>query len=157
MTSVGKFGSFIMSDSVVSPQQMESIVNAFETFDSNHDGNLEDEELEPALRALGFNPRKDEINDMLEDSSRSGIDIKCFVYFVYKHSRCVDVRQEIIDSFKVFDRDGSSTLPKAKVVEILKSIKNPIPDKDISALISASQVQGDRVNYVQLVDGILTA
>ena len=140
---------------IVSSDQMESIQNAFDTFDSNQDGCLEPGELEPAIRALGFNPRKDEINDMIEDTGNTQIDIKAFVYMVYHHSRNVDVERELTDSFRVFDREGKQTLPEEKMREILKNIRKPLTDEEINEIFSKCKREGDEINYISFVSEMM--
>ncbi|EAY18525.1 EF hand family protein [Trichomonas vaginalis G3] len=136
---------------IVTPEQMESLQNAFDTFDSNSDNCLEPNELESALRALGFNPKKEEIQDMIEDTGNTPIDMKAFVYIVYHHSRNVDVEKELIDSFRVFDKEGTSKLPESKIREILKNIRKPLTDDEISEILNRAQSQNGYVNYVSFV------
>ena len=140
---------------VVSSDQMESLQNAFDTFDSNQDGCLEPNELEPAIRALGFNPRSDEIRDMIEDTGNTPIDLKAFVYMVYHHSRNVDVERELIDAFRVFDREGSQSLPEDKMREILKNIRKPLSDEEITEIFSRSESEDGKINYISFVHEML--
>ena len=140
---------------VVSSEQMESLQNAFDTFDSNQDGVLEPNELEPAIRALGFNPRSEEIRDMIEDTGNTSIDIKAFVYMVYHHSRNVDVERELIDAFRVFDRKGTQTLSQQKMREILKNIRKPLSDEEITEIFARSKTEDDQINYISFVHEML--
>ena len=140
---------------VVSSDQMESLQNAFDTFDANQDGCLEPNELEPAIRALGFNPRSDEIRDMIEDTGNTPIDLKAFVYMVYHHSRNVDVERELIDAFRVFDREGSQSLPEEKMREILKNIRKPLSDEEITEIFARSESQDGKINYISFVHEML--
>ena len=142
-------------EGIVSSEQMESLQNACDTFDSNQDGCLEPNELEPAIRALGFNPKKEEISDMIEDTGNTPIDMKAFVYMVYHHSRNVDVEQELIDAFRVFDREGNQTLPEQKMREILKNIRKPLSDDEIKEIFARTGSQGGRINYISFVHEML--
>lgn len=144
---------FSMKD--IPPEQMESLQNAFDAFDSNGDGYLEHNELDTALRALGFNPKQHEIHDMIEDVGKAPIDFKAFVYIVYRHSRCVDVEQELVDAFRVFDLRGTGRLPEEKVRSILRNIKKPLSDNEISEIISRTKPDGKMVNYSSFVHEML--
>ena len=144
---------FSMKD--IPPDQMESLQNAFDTFDNNEDGCLEHNELDAALRALGFNPKPYEIIDMIEDTGNTPIDFKAFVYMVYRHSRCVDVEQELVDAFRVFDLQGTGRLPEEKIRHILRNIRKPLSDDEITEIISRTRPDGNMVNYATFVREML--
>lgn len=141
--------------SCVTSDQMESIQNAFDTFDKNEDGYLEHNELEPALRALGFNPRQYEIQDMIEDTGNTPIDIKAFVYLAYRHSRSIDAEQELVNAFRVFDLQGTGKIPESKIREILKNIKKPLTDDEIDEVLRRSDSENGQVNYVNFVHELM--
>ena len=140
---------------IATPNQIESIQNAFETFDSDSDGILESNELEPALRALGFNPNPEEIEDMIEDVGNNPITIKVFIYFVYMHSRSLNVEQELIDAFRVFDKEGTNKLSENKIREILKNIKNPLKNEELNTLFSRIPKENGLINYIKFVHELL--
>ena len=47
--------------------EKEKIREIFELFDKNLDGGIDIKELKVALRALGFEPKKDEIKKLISD------------------------------------------------------------------------------------------
>ncbi len=51
----------------MSDEQKQEIKNAFDLFDTSGTGTIEMKELKVALRALGFDPSKNELKQMISD------------------------------------------------------------------------------------------
>ena len=68
-------------------EQKTEIKDAFDLFDSSGSGTIEPKELKVALRALGFEPSKDDINKLIADfdKDKSGrIDFHEFLAIMMK-------------------------------------------------------------------------
>lgn len=53
-------------------EQKQEIKEAFDLFDTDGSGRIDAKELKVAMRALGFEPRKEEIKKMIADVDREG-------------------------------------------------------------------------------------
>lgn len=53
-------------------EQKQEIREAFDLFDTDGSGTIDVKELKVALRALGFEPKKEEIKKMVQDLERNG-------------------------------------------------------------------------------------
>ena len=58
---------------ILSDEQKNDIREAFNLFDSNATGNIDTKDLKVAMRALGFEPRKEEIKKMLVEVDKGGV------------------------------------------------------------------------------------
>ena len=58
----------------LSEQQKEEIKQAFDLFDTSGSGIIESKELKVALRALGFEPSKEEIKTLIGNVGQDGSD-----------------------------------------------------------------------------------
>jgi len=56
----------------LSEEQKQEIKEAFDLFDSEGVGAIDAKELKVAMRALGFEPKKEEIRKIIQDIDRSG-------------------------------------------------------------------------------------
>ncbi len=56
----------------LSEEQKQEIKEAFDLFDSEGVGAIDAKELKVAMRALGFEPKKEEIRRIIQDIDRSG-------------------------------------------------------------------------------------
>merc|ERR1711918_177117 len=56
----------------LSEEQIEEIREAFNLFDTDHSGNIDYRELKAAMRALGFEVKKEELRKMITDIDADG-------------------------------------------------------------------------------------
>ena len=56
----------------LSEEQIEEIREAFNLFDTDHSGNIDYRELKAAMRALGFEVKKEELKKMITDIDADG-------------------------------------------------------------------------------------
>jgi len=56
----------------ISEEQKQEIKEAFDLFDSEGVGAIDAKELKVAMRALGFEPKKEEIRKILQDLDKAG-------------------------------------------------------------------------------------
>jgi calmodulin len=143
---------------IFSAEDQENFQNAFNAFDDDRDGKIPTSLLGKLLRAVGYNPYPEEVEDMIEDleSDRSPLDFKNFYYLLSSHARAAFPEDELVDAFRVFDKKGTGRLPVDTIQRILKSLKQPFTDDQIAELISQADVDGqDTVNYRDFVKVML--
>ena len=58
----------------LNPEQINDIKQAFDLFDQGGTGTIESKELKVALRALGFDPSKEDIEDLINNQNKEGED-----------------------------------------------------------------------------------
>ena len=58
--------------STVSEEQKQEIREAFDLFDADGSGSIDAKELKVAMRALGFEPKKEEIKKLMADIDSDG-------------------------------------------------------------------------------------
>jgi calmodulin len=131
------------SITLISPELRESYKNAFDAFDEDRIDRVRTDDLGKVLRAIGFNPTAEEIADMQEDLNAETFTFNAFLFIVYRHSREVDPEAELIDAFRVLDKNGSGTLTVAEIRRILKNLKKPLTDAQIHELVRQANPPGD--------------
>ncbi|OHT10162.1 EF hand family protein [Tritrichomonas foetus] len=122
------------------PEDRENFKNAFDAFDENRDDLVETSELGKLLRAVGFNPLPEEVEDMQEDIDGPTFDFNSFMYIVYRHARECDPEQELVDAFRVFDKTGSGKLKTEVIRDILRNLKQPFTEDQINELLGQAQI-----------------
>lgn len=107
----GEGGSNILEN--LTDEQIAEFKEAFQIFDKDGDGSITTKELGTVMRSLGQNPSDDEIRQMIidvdEDKSET-IDFKEFLGLMAKKMKENDSEDELIEAFKVFDRDGNGKI-----------------------------------------------
>lgn len=56
----------------LAPEQKQEIREAFDLFDTDGSGTIDVKELKVAMRALGFEPKKDEVKKMIASVDKQG-------------------------------------------------------------------------------------
>jgi calmodulin len=139
-----------------SPEDRENFKNAFDAFDENRDDMITTDVLGKLLRAIGFNPMPEEVEDMILDVGAQTLDFNSFLYIVSKHARSADPEAELIDAFRVFDKRGTGKLKTDLIQKILKNLKQPFTDDQIAQLFSQADMDADgNVEYKEFVKVML--
>ncbi|KAH6565869.1 hypothetical protein BASA60_009728 [Batrachochytrium salamandrivorans] len=97
----------------LTPGQKQEIREAFDLFDTDGSGTIDVKELKVAMRALGFEPKKEEIKKMMMDIDKSGsgmIDFNEFLELMTAKMADKDSREEILKAFKLFDDDETGKI-----------------------------------------------
>jgi Ca2+-binding EF-hand superfamily protein len=136
---------------VFRPEDRENFKNAFDAFDEDRDDLCATGILGKLIRAIGFNPLPEEVEDMQNDINAPTFDFNTFLYLVYRHAREADPEAELIESFRVFDKDGSGKLPIATIRQILENLKQPFTREQIDELLGKANIVGDKIAYEEFV------
>ena len=146
-----------MGEQIITSEQLEKLHNAFNAFDEDDDGKVECESLEKLIRSVGFNPSAEEVEDMAADLKGRPFSFNAFLYIIFRHSRCVNVEEDLIRAFRVFDKTKCGRLPVSTVRSILENTRQPFTKEQIEDILDHSHVKNDLVDYAVLVRAILTA
>ena len=140
---------------VIPAKERENYKNAFDAFDEDRDNMITKDVLGKLLRALGYNPYPDEVEDMIADVGGDGkIDFDSFMYLVSKHAREADPEKELIDAFRVFDKEGTGRISKDYLRQILQNLKQPFTAEQIDELFAKAGNEKD-VDYTKFVSMML--
>lgn len=119
---------------------------AFEMFDVNKDGTISKKELEFILRSLNEDPDEDEINQLLEDVDVDGngeIDFEEFVALMGKRQKTIDLEAEIINAFKVFDKEEEGLISITDLRHILSNLKDFMSEDEIDEMLFEADTDYD--------------
>ena len=96
----------------LSDEQKQEIKEAFELFDTDKTGTIDYHELKVCMRALGFEPKKEEIKRMMNEADRDGsgvIEFPEFLDLMTQKMADRDPREEMLKAFKLFDDDDTGS------------------------------------------------
>lgn len=91
----------------LSDEQRKDIKEAFDLFDTENTGKIDTKELKVAIRALGFEPKKEEIKKMIAeiDKGDGKVSFEDFQELMTVKMAEKDTKEEIMKAFKLFDDD----------------------------------------------------
>lgn len=146
-------GSNILEN--LTDEQNAEFKEAFQIFDKDGDGSITTKELGTVMRSLGQNPSDDEIRQMIidvdEDKSET-IDFKEFLGLMAKKMKENDSEDELIEAFKVFDRDGNGKISARELRYVMLSSGEDLTEQDIQEMVLEADTDGDGyIDYEEFV------
>ena len=139
----------------LSNEQVAEFKEAFELFDRTGDGMITSKELGSVMRALGHNPTEMELFDMIQDvdANKSGmLDFPDFLTLMSRRIQQDNTESEMVEAFKVFDRDGNGLISTAELRYVMSNLGEDLTDDEVEEMIRGADVDGDgMLNYEEFV------
>ncbi|KAF8572478.1 hypothetical protein P879_00586 [Paragonimus westermani] len=131
----------------LTPEQKQEIVEAFDLFDTDRDHSLSYYEFKVALRALGFELKKQEVLQILDDynikEDGGNLTFDDFNEIVTDMILDRDPMTEIIRAFKLFDDDDSGRITYRNLKKIARELGENLTDQELRAMIEEFDRDGD--------------
>ena len=139
----------------ISEETKQDYMDAFNMFDTNHDGTITSQKLGELMRKLGQNPSDDDLIQMIESVAKPGskkIGFDEFVDMMEKKNNEEDTEVEIIKAFRVFDTESNGLISNENLAHIIRTLGETLTDKEIEEIVSEADVDGDGfINYEEFV------
>ena len=133
---------------------------AFNVFDKDCDGFITTDELATVMRSLGYNPTKEELDELIKlyDKDESGtIDLNEFMDLMNNKLKEQQEEQELLETFQVFDKDADGLISAEDLRYVIKAVGEELEDDLIDQLIEQGELDQDgKINYHEFVR-IMTA
>eukprot|EP00727_Mastigamoeba_balamuthi_P006404 m51a1_g2384 putative centrin-1 (408) ;mRNA; r:706862-709379 len=126
--------------------QRHEIKEAFDLFDTDGSGVIETKELKVVMRALGFEPKKEELRAMAAQADRAGTGTITFEQFqelmtVKMAER--DPKEEMIKAFKLFDQDETGRISFKNLKRVAQELGENLTDDELHEMIEEADRDGD--------------
>ena len=127
-------------------QKME-IREAFDLFDTDGTGRIDVKELKVAMRALGFEPKKEDIKKALADlgakDGNSTIDFEDFLKITEAKMAERDPKEEMEKAFRLFDDDNTGKISFKNLKRVTQELGENINDEELQEMINEADRDGD--------------
>ena len=144
----------------LSEERITEFKAAFELFDKDRDGAINNKELGTIMRNLGQNPSEEELKQMIKEIDLDGngvIDFNEFLYLMVKKMKGNDTEEELLEAFKVFDRDGNGYVTSHELRNVLTSLCEGTSPEEVEEMIREADIDGDgQVDYQEFVKMMMT-
>ena len=133
---------------------------AFEMFDVNKDGSISKKELEYILRSLNEDPEEEEIQQLLDEVDVDGngeIDFEEFVALMGKRQKQIDLEAEIVNAFKVFDKEENDLISITDLRHILSNLNEFMSEDEIDDMLFEADSDYDGfINYKDFLKNLMS-
>ncbi|PWV05026.1 putative centrin [Trypanosoma cruzi] len=145
--------------SELTEDQRQEIKEAFDLFDTDGSGTIDAKELKVAMRALGFEPRKDEVRRLLlsiaEERRVPGVEAAGpgteplaigFAEFTELMARKMterDSREEMLRAFHLFDDDKTGKISFKNLKRVAQELGENMTDAELQEMIDEADRDGD--------------
>jgi len=129
-------------------------------FDRDGDGNITDKELGTVIRSVGQNPTEAELQEMIkslesqpkDQNDNKLIDFPLFCKLVLSQMKKPSSEQEIIEAFKVFDREGTGMISAAELRHVMTTIGEKLTETEVDEMLREADVDSDgHINYIEFI------
>ena len=138
----------------------KELQEAFEIFDVNKDGSISKKELENILRSLNEDPEEEEIQQLLDEVDVDGngeIDFEEFVALMGKRQKQIDLEAEIVNAFKVFDKEENDLISITDLRHILSNLNEFMSEDEIDDMLFEADSDYDGfINYKDFLKNLMS-
>lgn len=139
----------------LSKTEIAAYKEAFRMLDRDHDGRLTAKELGSVLRSLGQHAAESDLRDFINEVDIDGngtLEVDEFLEMMSKRQWEVNHLEEIMDVFKVLDKNGDGFINAAELRHIMSKLGVKISDQEAQDMINEADEDGDgKLNNVEFV------
>ncbi len=132
----------------------------FDMFDRDKDNLINEKELGNILRSLGHDPTDQDLTEMIKEvdnDSDSKIEVEEFLKIMNNKLKQTETEQELIEAFKIFDKEGKGLISENEFKHIMLSLGEKISEEELEEMMKKADPQNQGyVNYKEFAKILLS-
>lgn len=131
---------------MLSDEQIEELREAFGLFDSDNKGALDARELKAAIRAMGFDVKKEQVRKMMQDIGREPTQLISqddFFEIMRDKMHEKGSKEEVLKIFQLFDEDNLGKITLKNLKKIAIEIGDAASEEELRGMIAEADRDGD--------------
>ncbi|KAK3603080.1 hypothetical protein CHS0354_015776 [Potamilus streckersoni] len=137
-------------------EQIAEFRDAFALFDKEKNGYITHREMGTVMRMLGQNPTETELQEWVHEFDNEGkgtINFSQFLLMMVKKMKDEDSQDSnVLQYFKVFDRDNNGFISTAELRHILTNMGEKLTDEEVDEMIREGDIDGNgQIKYEEFV------
>jgi len=140
-----------MIDNQLLEEKSREVKEAFDMFDRDKDGKINNNELNNVMKALGYNLTEKEVSEIMgeNDNDNDGkLKFEEVLYLVNNRSKEIDTEDELIEAFRLFDKEGKGYIGTEEIKHLLLMLGESMTNEEIEEIITQADLDGDgKVSY----------
>ena len=139
----------------ITDEQRKDLQDVFDQFDKDKYGKISSRELETAMQSMGQNPTVEEIQEMMKevDLDQDGkISFEEFMHLMTNNTKETETEDEVINAFRVFDKEGNGLISSAELKHIMMTIGDKMTEEEADEMVNEADIDEDgMINYEEFV------
>lgn len=135
--------------------QIQEFKEAFTLFDKDNNGTISKQELSTVMRSLGLSPSEQEVTDLMNEIDLNGnksIEFSEFLTLMSRQLKQNDSEMELLEAFKVFDKNGDGYISSAELKHVLTSIGEKLSDAEVDEILKEVADGQGQINIEQFAE-----
>jgi len=130
------------------PEQMQVLKRAFDSFDQEKKGSISTDIVGTVLKMMGQTVNRQILTQIIEEVDIDGsgeLEFNEFCLLALKFMNEEDeeeMKKELKEAFRLYDRDGEGFIPIGVLREILKELDSQISEEDLDGIIEEVDADG---------------
>eukprot|EP01101_Sappina_pedata_P003303 TRINITY_DN1353_c0_g1_i1.p1 TRINITY_DN1353_c0_g1~~TRINITY_DN1353_c0_g1_i1.p1 ORF type:complete len:162 (-),score=80.53 TRINITY_DN1353_c0_g1_i1:111-557(-) len=134
-------------------EELEEYREAFSFYDGDRDGKISSQEVVTVIRACGQAPSQKQAAALISEiGANARLNFNEFITIATRNIVKSPTSDEIMESFKVLDKDGSGLIPSVELKHTMTNLGEKFGDLEVEYMLLEAGVDADgQVNYETFV------
>ena len=132
--------------------KLQEFREAFELYDKDKDGSITLKELSQVLKSINADFSQNQIESVISEADTTGtgkLNLDDFISLMASKYRETDTDEEVINAFRVFDKEGTGVIAANELKHIMTTLGDKLTDEEVDEMIREADINGDGWIYYE--------